>query len=316
MIYQNTKSSGTPINLTKLIKQKCLNAGFVKIGVSKAEVLNNEKEFFKSWLDDGKHADMLWLNKSMEKRVNPNLVMDGVTSVISLAYLYDTTYAHKDDKKIPKISRYAWGNRDYHKIIKKKLKSLCKEIECLSEGLNTKYYVDDGPIMDKVWAQKSGIGWMGKHTNIINPDVGSFFFLSEILINCELEYDELIEDLCENCSICMEACPTGALYEAYKLDSNLCISYHTIENKNEIPDHIDLNNWIFGCDICQDVCPFNTRKFLTNDTDFYPKDNIFNKTLDYLLKISEEEFNKIFEGSAVRRVKYKGWRRNLKKAME
>ena len=316
MIYQDTKNNAPLTNLTKLIKQKCSEAGFVKIGVSKAKVLNKEKDFFKSWLDDGKHANMDWLNKSMKKRVNPKLVMNGVNSVISLAYLYDTSFIHKDDKKIPKISRYAWGNRDYHKIIKKKLKSLCKEIEDLSPRLETKYYVDDGPIMDKVWAEKSGIGWMGKHTIIINPDVGSFFFLSEILINCELEYDEPIENLCENCSICLDACPTGALSEAYKLDSNLCVSYQTVENKDEIPGHINLNNWIFGCDICQDICPFNTKRFLSKERDFFPKENIFNKTYDYLLKISEEEFDKIFEGSAIRRVKYKGWRRNLKKAME
>ena len=316
MIYRDTISNDTHPNLTKLIKQKCLNTGFDKVGISKANKLNKEKEFFRSWLDDGKHADMEWLNQSMEKRVNPKLIMDGVLSVISLAYLYDTSFVHKDEKEIPKISRYAWGNRDYHKIIKKKLKSLCKEIEGLYEGLKTKYYVDDGHVMDKVWAEKSGIGWMGKHTNIINPDVGSFFFLSEILINCELEYDEPIENLCENCSICLEACPTGALYEAYKLDSNLCISYQTIENKNEIPDYINLNNWIFGCDICQDVCPFNSKKLLTEEKDFYPKEKIFNQTFDNLLKISDVEFENIFEGSAVRRVKYKSWRRNLKKALE
>jgi len=313
-MFRDTKINTPFTNLTKLIKQKCLSAGFVKIGVSKAKVLNKEKEFFKSWLDDKKHADMEWLNKSMEKRVNPKLVMDNVISFISLAYSYDTSFDHKDDRKIPKISRYAWGDKDYHKIIKKKLKSLSKEIEDLSPGLKTKYYVDDGPVMEKVWAEKSGLGWMGKHTNIINPDIGSFIFLSVILINCELEYDEPLENLCENCRICLEACPTGALYDEYKLDSNLCISYQTIENKNEIPYHIDLNNWIFGCDICQDVCPFNTRKLLTNDTNFFPKDILFNNTFDYLLKISEEEYDIIFKGSAVKRVKYKNWRRNLKKA--
>jgi epoxyqueuosine reductase len=168
--------------------------------------------------------------------------------------------------------------------------------------------------MEKHWAVKSGVGWMGKHTNVIDPETGSFFFLSEILINAELEYDEPIKDLCGTCKICISACPTGAIYEPYKLDANLCISYQTIENKNEIPDYIDLNGWIFGCDICQDVCPYNKRKFFTEDKNFYPKKNIFNKTYEELLNLSEEEFNKEFEGTPVRRTKYTGWRRNLLKS--
>jgi len=301
--------------LTGKIKDICLNQGFFKIGVSKAEIHDEEKLKLQTWLDEGRNANMQWIPKSFEKRIDIKKVKEDVISVISLAYLYDTPFEHSSDLDIPKISRYAWGEKDYHKILKKKLKLVCKEIESLSPVITTKYYVDDGPVMEKSRAVKSGIGWMGKNTNVIDPETGSFFFLSEILINTELEYDESIGDLCSTCKICISACPTGAIYEPYKLDANLCISYQTIENKEEIPGHIDLNGWIFGCDICQDVCPYNKRKFFTEDKNFFPKKNIFNKTYEELLKLSEEEFNKEFAGTPVRRTKYKGWKRNLLRAM-
>ena len=167
--------------------------------------------------------------------------------------------------------------------------------------------------MDKAWAVRSGVGWMGKHTNVINSEFGSFFFLAEILINKVLDYDKPAEDLCKDCRLCIEACPTDAIYDEYKLDANLCISYQTIENRNEIPEEIDLSGWIFGCDICQDVCPFNGNKIFTEDISFYPKKEVFNKNCDDLLEMDEENFNKIFEGTPVRRTKYNGWKRNLEK---
>jgi epoxyqueuosine reductase len=303
--------------LTNIIKQKCFEAGFIKSGISKAETLEKEGLYLKQWLDERRNADMKWMKDNFDKRVNPGLIMQDVKSMISLAYLYDTPVAHSEDKNIPKISRYAWGERDYHKVIKKKLKLLCSEIEKLSEGIKTRYYVDDGPVMDKAWAVRSGIGWMGKHTNVINPEAGSFFFIATILINIELEYDKPVEDLCKNCVLCVNSCPTGAIYEEYKLDANLCISYQTIENRNEIPDDIKLNGWIFGCDICQDVCPFNdinNKKIYTNEINFFPKKEIADKTYDELLSYSEAEFNRTFEGTPLRRTKYKGWLRNLEKA--
>jgi len=303
-------------NFTNIIKQKCFENGFIKAGIAKADALKTEGLYLKEWLDENRNADMKWMNKSFEKRTDPKLIMEDVKSVISLAYLYDTPVAHSENKNIPKISRYAWGQRDYHKVVKKKLKPLCKEIESLYPEIKTRYYVDDGPVMDKAWAAKSGIGWMGKHTNIISPEIGSFFFLAEILINMELEYDKPIEDLCKSCVLCINACPTGALYDEYKLDANLCISYQTIENKGDIPEEIDLNGWIFGCDICQDVCPYNEQHIFTEEKDFFPKKEIFNKTYDELLNMNEVEFNKTFEGTPVRRTKYKGFMRNIVKAKE
>lgn len=300
--------------LTNIIKRKCLEAGFIKVGIAKAEELKTEGLYLKEWLDENRNADMKWMNKSFEKRTDPRLVMHDVKSVISLAYLYDTPVPHSENKKIPKISRYAWGERDYHKVIKSKLKILCKEIEMISQEIKTLYYVDDGPVMDKAWAVRAGVGWMGKNTNIIHPEIGSFFFLTEILINVELDPDKPIEDLCKSCSLCIEACPTNALYDEYKLDSNLCISYQTIENRNEIPQEIDLNGWIFGCDICQDVCPYNSGNVFTENEIFLPRKELIDKTYEELSQLDEETFNKIFEGTPVRRTKYKGFMRNLARA--
>jgi len=300
--------------LGEIIKSKSIEAGFFKVGFARAEKTDSEALYLREWLDEKRNADMKWMANNFEKRTDPSEIMEDIRSVISLAYLYDTPIAHSENRNIPKISRYAWGERDYHKIIKKKLKNLCNVINSLSPEIKTRAYVDDGPVMDKAWAVRSGIGWMGKNTNVIDPDTGSFFFLAEILINAELDYDILVEDLCKSCNLCINACPTGALYEEYKLDANLCISYQTIENRNDIPDEINLNGWIFGCDICQDVCPFNGKNKFTTDINFLPKSQIKNKTYDELLNLSEDEFNKIFEGTPVRRTKYNGWKRNLIKA--
>jgi epoxyqueuosine reductase len=304
------------MGLTDSIKRICLDEGFSKVGIAKAEALTNEEPYFKKWLADGMNATMAWINNSIEKRLDPLIIKENTKSIISLAYIYDTPVLHSENKNIPKISRYAWGKRDYHKVIKKKLKTVCKAIEELSTGIESRSYVDDGPVMDKAWAVRSGIGWMGKHTNVINPEIGSFFFLSEILINAELDYDRPIEDLCKKCTLCINACPTGAIYNEYKLDANLCISYQTIENKGEIPGGIDLEGWIFGCDICQDVCPYNARKVFTEDDNFFPRNDVINKTYDEQLSLTEEEFNTIFEGTPVRRTKFSGWTRNLTKAKQ
>ncbi len=300
--------------LGEIIKSKCFEAGFFKVCFARAERTDPEALYLREWLDEKRNADMQWMANNFEKRTNPSKIMEDIRSVISLAYLYDTPVAHSENRNIPKISRYAWGERDYHKIIKKKLKNLCNVINSLSPEIKTRAYVDDGPVMDKAWAVRSGIGWLGKNTNVIDPDTGSFFFLAEILINAELDYGTSVEDLCKSCNLCINACPTGALYEEYKLDANLCISYQTIENRNDIPDEINLNGWIFGCDICQDVCPFNGKNKFTTDINFLPKSQIKNKTYDELLNLSEDEFNKIYEGTPVRRTKYNGWKRNLIKA--
>jgi len=301
-------------NLSKNIKDICLKEGFFKVGFAKYELLTDEVSFLKEWISEGRNGDMEWMSKNLEKRKDASLILNGIKSIISLSYIYDTPFEHNGH--LPKISRYAWGEKDYHKVLKKRLKKVCKEIELLCGDAKTLFYVDDGPLMEKVWAVRSGVGWLGKNCNVLDSEAGSFFFLSEILINKELEYDKSVDDLCETCRICVDACPTGAIYDEYKVDANLCISYQTIENRNEIPSYIDLSGWIFGCDVCQDVCPFNKRKYFTDEEGFYPLKKVFNKDAKELSVIKEEEFKEIFSGSPVKRTKFTGWKRNLDRVIK
>ncbi len=301
-------------SLKEQIVVLCKDAGFENVRFANAENLVDERKHLKSWLESGHHATMNWMANNIEKRTDPLLIMEDAQSIISLSYLYDTPFEHHENPDIPKISRYAWGSRDYHKIIKKKLKALCKVIDSIAEGVKTRAYVDDGPVMDKAWAVRSGLGWMGKHTNIIDKDRGSFFFIATIITNILTEPDKPVDDLCKDCSLCVNACPTGAIYEDYKLNSKLCISYQTIENRAEAITEIDLHGWIFGCDICQDVCPFNRPGTFGSDEHFLPNKIAFGKTYDELLSFTEEDFRATFSGTPVMRTKYSGWERNLKKA--
>ena len=298
------------VKLTQNIKKLCLEEGFTKIGITKAQKLRKEITFLEKQIKEGKTAELNWLKKNINKRKNPLQLLENVKSVISLALLYNSPFKHSRNPDIPKISRYAWGKEDYHNLIKKKLKFICDKIICLDENIKLIFYVDDGPVMEKVWAEKSGLGWRGKHTLIINPKFGSFFFLSEIFINKELVYDKPVENLCGKCNICVKSCPTNAIYEPYKLDLNLCIAYHTIESKKEkIP--INTGNWLFGCDICQDVCPYNHKKIYTNNEKFYSDKSVFGKNYDELCNMTEEEFIKTFKNTPLKRLGYKRWRRNI-----
>ncbi|NOS86200.1 MAG: tRNA epoxyqueuosine(34) reductase QueG [Ignavibacteria bacterium] len=319
------------------IISKAKELGFFACGFAKYEVLEDESQKLRKWLDEGKQAEMTWIERGFDKRKDIRQIMPEAKSVISLAYNYYTPFEHDESK--PKISRYAWG-KDYHKILKKKLKELCEFIsktspnplltkegaldrlpltkgECpKDEGVLCRAYVDDGPVMDKVWAQRAGIGWMGKHTNIINPDYGSWFFLSEIITNIDFgTYDTPIEDMCGSCTLCISACPTGAIESEYVVNANKCISYQTIENRGEIPADIDLDGWIFGCDVCQDVCPFNSPKYnhVTEEKGFYPKPELLPLTKEGAIEFTEEQFAETFADSPVKRTKYKGWKRNLER---
>lgn len=295
-------------HIKNLISERAYELGFVKIGFAKSEISAKDTLRLKEWIDKGFDADMKWIKNNFEKRRNINSIMEDAKTVISLGYNYYTPFKHHEN--LPKISRYAWG-KDYHKVLKEKLKILSGEIEKQGEGTSCRFFTDDGPVMDKSWAVRAGIGWMGKHTNVINPEYGSWIFLSEIITNLEFEiYDEPIEDLCGSCRICMEACPTEAIVDEYVLDSNFCISYHTIENRGEIPSDIELNGWIFGCDICQDVCPFNKNDRLTSEKTFF-KRKVFETNLN---SITPEEFRREFTDSPIKRTGYNGLKRNLMRA--
>ena len=308
MSYQNKITNDIVIQKAKAI-------GFDLVGFAKAEILHTETEKLNEWLSLGYQAGMDYMEKNLDKRKNVKNILNGAKSIISLGLNYHTEENYSDDeliksKQAGKISRYAWG-KDYHLVIWKLLNELensLKEIDPIFESLS---YVDTGPVMDKAWAVRSGIGWLGKHTNVINRELGSWIFLSNIICNYEFEYSSPIPDFCGSCTACIEACPTGAIVQKYVVDSNKCISYLTIENKNEIPDVFKdkFDNWLFGCDICQDVCPWNL-KFteLTHVKVFYPLQKELQ--VDEVLMMNEEEFKEKFQISPVKRAKLKGLKRN------
>lgn len=291
--------------------------GFDLVGFAKAEILSDETLLLESWLKNNFHANMSYLSNNLEKRRDVSKILPDVKSVISLGlnYYKDEDYG-QITKKTGKVSRYAWGI-DYHLVIKDMLKEFENRLKKLEPNFSSVSYVDTGPVMDKVWAVKSGLGWMGKHTNVINNKIGSWFFIANILCNQEFEYSLQIQDLCGSCNACIDACPTNAIVVPYVIDSNLCISYQTIENKEDIPLELKnkFDNWAFGCDICQDVCPWN-KKFSTqtNKNEFEPE----NKYLSYdeISQMNEEQFNQKFKNSPIKRSKLKGIKRNLNHIMQ
>ena len=296
----------------EIVIQKAKAVGFDLIGFAKAEILENETERLGNWLRNGYQAGMDYMEKNFDKRKDVNNILSGAKSVISLGLNYHTEEKYSEEKsnQVGKISRYAWG-KDYHLVIWKmlnELESSLKEIDPEFESLS---YVDTGPVMDKAWAARAGIGWLGKHTNVINRELGSWIFLANIICNYEFEYSSPIPDYCGSCTACLEACPTGAFVQEYVVDSDKCISYLTIENKNEIPEEFKgkFDNWLFGCDICQDVCPWNL-KFpeQTHVKDFYPQQKEIQ--LNEILEMNEAEFKEKFQNSPVKRAKLKGLKRN------
>lgn len=293
--------------------------GFDMIGFAKAEPLKEEIERLELWLDKGYQATMSYMEKNIHKRKDVKEVLPGAKSVISLAVNYFADHQYSNDQTkgktcLPagKISRYAWG-KDYHLIIWEMLSDFESKLLELEPELKTLSYVDTGPVMDKVWAVRAGLGWMGKHTNVINKDIGSWIFLANIITNYEFEYSEIISDHCGTCTACIDACPTNAIIDEYIVDSNKCISFLTIENKDEISNEFKgkFDNWIFGCDICQDVCPWNI-KFAeqTAIKEFHPFNGETEIELQKILEMNNEEFNERFSVSPVKRAKLTGLKRN------
>lgn len=292
---------------TYKIKQKALELGFSTVGVSKAEFLEEEAPRLENWLNQGRHGEMKWMENHFDMRLDPRKLMDDAKSVISFTLNYYPEQLLSGDYK---ISKYAYG-KDYHKLIRKKLKKLLEFIQEEVGEVNGRGFVDSAPIMDKVWAKKSGLTWTGKHSNGIVKQEGSFFFLAELVLDLDLTYDSPIKDYCGSCTKCVDACPTDAIYEPYKVDGSKCISYLTIELKDKIPQEFKgkMDNWVFGCDICQDVCPWNKFSKPTQE-DGFKMTSILKEDRDFL-EITEELFNEAFLGSAIRRTKFEGFKRNV-----
>jgi epoxyqueuosine reductase len=305
------------------IKQKSLELGFHKVGIASAQAeIQVDAQRLQAWLDKGYQADMAWMTNP--KRLDIRSLVPDVQSVICVALNYYTPHQRPENlplegddavREYAKVSRYGWG-RDYHKILHKKLKLLANWVRSQSEGIEARYYADTGPISDKVWAQRAGIGWIAKNGNVISREYGSWVFLGEILTNLELEPDAPHTEHCGSCTRCIEACPTGAITEPFVVNADRCIAYHTIENRAEkLPDAIasNLQGWVAGCDICQDVCPWNQRFAKPTDVaEFEPYPENIAPTLAELAEISDEEWNRRFTASALRRIKPEMLRRNAK----
>ena len=298
-------------NPTRFLKRKANNLGFLSCGISKAVFLEEEATKLENWLNDGKHGKMKYMENHFDMRLDPRKLVPDAKSVISLSYNYFNENLQKV-KDAPKISKYAYGN-DYHKVIKEKLKILFKELQKEFGDINGRVFIDSAPIMEKAWAAKSGLGWIGKNTNLISQKVGSFYFLAEIIVDLEFEYDTPVTDHCGSCTACIDSCPTGALVKPYEIDASKCISYLTIELKDEIPSEFNgkMDNWAFGCDVCQDVCPWNRFSRKHNEPLFNPNQEMMKMGKKEWEELTEETFEVIFKNSAVKRTKYKGLKRNI-----
>ncbi len=295
----------------EIVTQKAKEIGFDLVGFAKAFELNEELHHLEEWLKSGYQGEMDYMNKSIEKKKDVSMLLPGAKSVISLGLNYFVNKKYTRNSEYGKISRYAWG-RDYHLVIWDKLSKLEIELKKIDNNIEFRSYVDTGPVMDKAWAVKSGIGWMGKNTNIINKEIGSWFFLATIITNYEFEYSIPINDFCGSCTACIDACPTDAILNPYIIDSNNCISYLTIENKKEISEKFvgKFDNWIFGCDICQDVCPWNV-KFSkeTLSEEFHSGTNI-EIELKEVINMNIADFKNKFYNSPLKRTKLTGLKRN------
>ena len=294
---------------TTLIKNSAKDLGFLSCGISKADFLEEEAPRLEEWLQDGKHGKMAYMENHFDERLDPRLLVPGAKSVVSLLLNYYTD--ELQDEGVPKISKYAYGT-DYHFVIKEKLSQLLQTIQDEIGEVNGRVFVDSAPVMDKAWASRSGLGWIGKNTNLITQKVGSFFFIAELITDLELEYDTPVTDHCGTCTACIDACPTEAL-TPYNIDASKCISYLTIELKDQIPNEFQnkMDDWAFGCDVCQDVCPWNRFSKSHSEPLFNPRTELLDFTKKDWEELTEVTFETIFKNSAVKRTRYEGFKRNL-----
>lgn len=296
---------------TNLIKTEATRLGFLSCGISKAEFLENEAARLEKWLNNNMHGEMQYMENHFDKRLDPTKLVESSKSVISLLLNYYPSQQQKD-KTAPKISKYAYG-KDYHFVIKEKLKDLLDFIQEEIGEVHGRAFVDSAPVLDKAWAARSGLGWIGKNSNLLTQQVGSFYFIAELIIDLEFEYDSPATDHCGSCTACLDACPTKAIVEPYVVDGSKCISYFTIELKDNIPAGFKgkFDNWMFGCDICQDVCPWNRFSKPHREPLFDPHPDLLEMTSKDWEEITEDVFRKVFKNSAVKRTKFSGLKRNI-----
>jgi epoxyqueuosine reductase len=303
--------------LTEKIREKAVELGFQKIGIVRAGPLEHEGERLREWLARDFHGEMAWMEREPEKRIDPRLIFPEARSMIVVAMNYFTPHEHGES--VGKISRYAWGD-DYHDILKEKLRDLLAWVEAELPEAKGKVCVDTAPVMEKSWAVRAGLGWIGKHSNLITTDHGSWVFIGEILLNLELDFDtEIVRDHCGSCTACLDACPTNAIVEPYVVDSRACISYATIELRDEmLPANIteNLNGWLYGCDICQDVCPWNRFEKPSNEPRFEPREGETSIDTERIVNFTPEEYSARFRKSAMKRTKLSGLKRNAKALKE
>ncbi|REL37640.1 tRNA epoxyqueuosine(34) reductase QueG [Rhodohalobacter sp. SW132] len=305
-----------PLVITHKVRQKARELGFDGCGFSRAGKLDKEARRLEQWLNEGRHGTMDWMENNFDKRIDPTRLVPGSKSVVSLLASYRFEKNELDDKinPGPKIAKYARG-RDYHKTFKSRLKKLFRYTKEQSGGLEGRIFVDSAPVMDKAWAEKSGLGWMGKNGNMLNKDLGSWFLIGEMIVDIPFVYDAPVAEHCGSCTRCIDACPTNAIYEPYRIDSERCISYLTIELKDKIPESkkAGLGEWAFGCDICQDVCPWNRKADYSSVEDFTPREQVLRPPESKnWSEITPDEFDIVFEGTPIRRAKHKWFTRNAK----
>ena len=304
-------NSASTHKISFLIKQKAIELGFMSAGISKADFLAEEAPRLEKWLKENRNGEMKYMENYFDKRLDPRVLFDGCKSVVSVLLNYYPEQT-QNDPEAPKISKYAYGE-DYHFVIKRKLQELLNFIQQEVGEVEGRIFVDSAPVMDKVWAKKSGLGWIGKNSNLISRGAGSFFFIGELLLDIDLDEDHEVADFCGTCTRCLDACPTGAIIQPYVVDGSKCISYFTIELKDAIPVAMkgQFDNNMFGCDICQDVCPWNSFSKPHQESTFVPHPDLLSMTKQEWKNISKETFDKLFKNSAVKRTKFNGLKRNI-----
>ena len=314
----NTPATATA-QLTESIRRFARELGFEACGFARARRLEDEERKLEEWLSKSMHGEMQWMENHFDKRVDPTKLVPGSKTVVSVLGSYNqpelfNKQAQKEDE--PRISNYALGD-DYHHVFKEKLYQLFEFTREQAGQVEGRVFVDSAPVLDKAWAVHSGLGWMGKNSNILNKQLGSWFFIGEMIIDLELSYDSPTTDHCGSCTRCIDACPTGAIFEPYRVDGSKCISYLTIELRKEIPEeyHEQMGNWIYGCDICQDVCPWNRKARAGSEERLMARPELTDKDVDYWEELDIEEYRRLFKKSAVKRAKYDGLKRNIRIAV-